>query len=178
MTIPPDAVLNISLLVIGASLSLHLLILFAIPYIAMRVVMRRVTRYVGVNCFAHVPQPTAENRDVVRPSPDLSYSIAVFDVARSPILVSAPVPPTYMSLSLYAANTDNFYVINDRELGGSELSFVLVSSASSIADQKEARVIQTPTSKGIILLRYFAANAQTLAQVNQAQEQLKITPQP
>ncbi|NJK64044.1 MAG: DUF1254 domain-containing protein [Synechococcaceae cyanobacterium SM2_3_1] len=178
MTIPSDSVLNLFLLAIGAALGLHFLILFAIPYVAMWGVMRRVTRYVGLNCFAHVPQPTAKNRDVVRPSPDLIYSIAVFDVSRSPLQISVPAPPAYMSLSLYAANTDNFYVVNDQQFDSAELSFVLAKSSSVFLDQKEVRVIQTPTSQGIILLRYFAANAEALSKINPIQEQVRITLHP
>ena len=54
-------------------------------------------------------------RAIVRPSPDLLYAGCAFDLADGPLRIQATVPrDTYWSLSMFAANTDNFFVVNDR----------------------------------------------------------------
>ena len=51
----------------------------------------------------------------MRPSPDLAYSACVYDLSAGPIRVTAAAWDDYMSVSAFAANSDNFFVSNDRE---------------------------------------------------------------
>jgi len=83
------------------------------------------TRYTSNRVF-HLPKVTAGKLRIVRPSPDLLYSLSVFDLEGGPLRITAPVPGIYVSLSMYGSNTDNFYVSNDRRLAGSDFDVVLV----------------------------------------------------
>ena len=55
--------------------------LVATPYALMRVAMKRLGEQGRTNAFLHAPPTRAERQPVVRPSPDLLYSICVFDLS-------------------------------------------------------------------------------------------------
>ena len=59
------------------------------------------------------PMTDASQRRVVMPSPDLLYATCAFDVRQRPLRIQAdPKLPGYWSIALYAANSDNFFVLN------------------------------------------------------------------
>jgi uncharacterized membrane protein len=61
----------------------------------------------------------------------------------------------YWSLSLYAANSDNFYVVDDREVrNGAEIT--LVRRVPEDADDDGATFIVSPSTRGIALIRRLA----------------------
>jgi uncharacterized membrane protein len=105
------------------------------------------------NRLLHAPRVTAQLRRVVRPSPDLLYSVCEYDVSRAPIRITAPVPHTYWSLSLFAANTDNFFVINDRQLKSRQLDLILVGPKGSPPHGGASRVVVAPTERGVVMIR-------------------------
>jgi len=70
------------------------------------------------NTILHAPRPTSRSRGVVRPSPDMLYSICVYDLsaAGGAVRVSThDMPETYWSVSLFDVDTNNFYALNDRQ---------------------------------------------------------------
>ena len=89
----------------------------------------------------YFPAPvTASSRDIVLPSPDLLYSVCVFDVSQGPVRVTAnPQLKSYWSVALYAANSDNFFVINDRKAGDKPVDLWLVSEGANRRWPKSSR---------------------------------------
>jgi uncharacterized membrane protein len=63
----------------------------------------------------------------------------------------------YWSLSLYAANSDNYFVIDDRE-AHSGVEIVLVQRQRDAPDDA-ARVVQSPSRRGVALIRRLAPTA-------------------
>ena len=63
--------------------------LLATPFALMRAAAARAGKGLPVNRFAFGPMTTAGNQTIVRPSPDLSYSLCVFDVSKGPVLVES-----------------------------------------------------------------------------------------
>lgn len=55
------------------------------------------------------PRVTPETQTIVRPSPDLAYTICLIDVSEGPVLITVPTWPEYGSLSVFDARTDNIY---------------------------------------------------------------------
>ena len=111
------------------------------------------------NTVVHAARPKAGNDQVRRSSPDLVYSACVFDLSDGPLHVTAPVPDSYMSVSFYAANTDNFYVKNDLQVDG-RFDVVLVGPGTSKPGVEGAEVVRAPSCTGGILFRYFAGDGQ------------------
>ena len=84
----------------------------------------------------HVPsRPRADaqvaaDRDAVARS---VYSSCVYDLSAGDLVISGALPPEghYWSLSLYAHNTDNYFVLNDRELAVAQFSIVVRAQGSA-----------------------------------------------
>src|SRR5260370_36720622 len=104
-----------TLLVAVAVLGARVLLL---PRLIMIRTMAGITKLASINTILHAPRPTSRSRGVVRPSPDLLYSICVYDLSSADGAVRVyayDMPETYWSVSVFDANTDNFYVLNDRQ---------------------------------------------------------------
>ena len=152
---------------LATALIVHLLVVWATP----RLIMSRVMNGPAAqamnmrNQAAFLPETDASVRRVVMPSPDLLYSVCVFDVSAGPVRVRAnPGLPSYWSIALYAANSDNFFVLNDRQAGASPVDLWLVSEGPSPrgpAVPPGARVVVSPSSQGFLLLRVLTSDYQS-----------------
>ena len=119
---------------------------------------------------------TVESRDVVKPSPDLLYSLCIYDVSEKPLRITAPVPDTYWSLSFYQTNTDNFYVINDRQAKTNPVEIVLVGPKMEVPNVTNAELVVAPTEKGIFLLRSLIMDEDKLADLIRIQKMARCMP--
>ncbi|WOE76432.1 DUF1254 domain-containing protein [Alterisphingorhabdus coralli] len=112
-----------------------------------------ITERVGEpNVMSHVPLVDASSRDVVRPSPDLLYSICPFDLHKAPLRVHAEaVPDHYWSLTVFDEETNAVYVRSDRDTGGESID-VVVGRFDQLVN-KTGEKVQVPGNKGIALVR-------------------------
>ena len=133
----------------------HVLTVFLFPRVIMALAIKRLSNRPasGINTLIHSPRVTVDSRHVVKPSPDLLYSICVYDVSAKPLRITAPVPDTYWSISFYQTNTDNFYVLNDRQAKSNPVDIVLVGPDMSLPPVENTQVVVAPTNKGVFLLR-------------------------
>jgi uncharacterized membrane protein len=132
--------------------------LWATPHVIMAKAMDKLGAG-GINVMRHQGLPTAENRWIVRPSPDLAYSICVFDLSMGPVKIDAFVPPRrYWSLSVFDANTDNIFSINDRAVSD---RYALTLSRDGAGGS-----LAVPGGKGIALIRILVTDAQDLASID------------
>jgi uncharacterized membrane protein len=114
----------------------HTASLLALPRLIMLRTMTALTRSASANTILYPPQPTARARGVVRPSPDLLYSICVYDLnaANGAVRVSThDMPNSYWSVSVFDADTNNFYALNDRQAKAGATDFLLVAQGTSAA---------------------------------------------
>lgn len=140
----------------------HFAVIFAYPYTAMNRLMEGIEKQAGrSNKAIYPPRPDASSRRVVRPSPDLLYAICVFDVSRGPVHVKAPVAGTYWSLSLFAANSDNFFVVGDAPPDGRWAHVVLAKQGTDVTNI-EHRVVTPPTTRGIVMYRLLIDSPERL----------------
>ena len=150
---------------IGATLALaaavHLLAVWAVP----RVIMGRVLSAAQPEKTAGVflpPMTDASARRIVMPSPDLLYATCAFDVSSTPLRIRAdPKAPRYWSIALYADNSDNFFVINDREAAGAPIDIVLIGPkayAQQPALPAGAKLLDAPSARGLLLMRVLVAD--------------------
>jgi uncharacterized membrane protein len=140
----------------------HFGVIMAAPYVLMGGAMKSVSREgTRINVWNHAPRVSEESRRVVRPSPDLAYSACVYDLSNGPIRVTAAAWDDYMSVSAFAANSDNFFVINDRQ-APQGVDFVLVEEGDD-PPADAAMVVESPSTKGIILQRRIAPTEERFA---------------
>ncbi len=97
---------------------------------------------------------------VVMSNADMRSSIGFYDVSEKPLKIRVVVPESgnYWSISLYAWNTDNFFVRNDRNAGAKEFDLILVKAGSKYQAQTGEEVVESATTRGVILMRYIVAN--------------------
>lgn len=91
-----------------------------------------------------------------RANPDSIISSMAYDLSDGPVRVSGVVWPRYWSLSLYQQNSDNYFVVNDRQLPNPDFDYVIVRKGAAETDLVGTQII-SPTEKGIMLIRRFAA---------------------
>lgn len=150
-------------LVITAAL-VHLAAVWAAPRLIMQFLLNgpAATALQLHNRAAFPPPVTAQSRSIVLPSPDLLYSVCAFDVSKGPVRVQAhPNLRTYWSIALYGDNSDNFFVINDRQVGSNPADLWLVSAGGNQAAHAVpagAQVVVTPSRQGFLLMRVLTGN--------------------
>jgi uncharacterized membrane protein len=142
----------------------HLLAVWAVPRIAMYVVMYGpAAREMNMlNQAAFPPQVTDSSRNVVMPSPDMLYSVCVFDVSNGPVRVTGhPKLQSYWSIALYGANSDNFFSINDRNSNDQPVDLWLVSEGGNgqgPVPPPTSTVVVAPTTQGLLLMRVLTGD--------------------
>jgi uncharacterized membrane protein len=144
------------------------------------VVHRLVERSGGYNRAIAWPRADAGARTIVRPSPDLLYTSCAFDVSEQPLRITAPVPDSYVSISGFAANTDNFFALNDADVpagaeGRRQLDVILARPGATNLPAG-ARVVTAPTDKGLILFRSLITRDADLPRLQELQAQQRCEP--
>lgn len=143
------------------------LLALAIPGLAMETLYALGTRASGYNRLTVNPVPDETFRNVVRPSPDLFYGSCLYNLADGPVVIEAPVPERYWSMQFYQMNTDNYAGItnqrDERYRVGKVVSVTLVGPDDSPGDYA-GEVIQSPTQRGMVLLRASAIGDRAVQQ--------------
>jgi uncharacterized membrane protein len=146
---------------LAAAAAIHALAVWAVP----RAIMQRVIASAAPERSAGVflpPMTDASQRRIVMPSPDLLYALCAFDVGAAPLRIRAdPRAPNYWSIALYASNSDNFFVLNDRQAAGRPVDLVLLGPRAYPAPPaipEGATRVSAPTERGLLLMRVLVGD--------------------
>jgi uncharacterized membrane protein len=145
----------------------HVIVVSQLPTFIMGRVMAAIGNGAPGNItFSDRPDETA--RRVVRPSPDLLYSVCIYDVSKNPLRITTGAPQgTYWSVSLFADNTDNFYVFNDKQAQDKSATILLIGQGQQLPPQDGSMtVISAPSSKGVVLFRTLINDDARLAEID------------
>jgi uncharacterized membrane protein len=136
----------------------HFAIVIWYPTVIMNGAIDRLSNHgAHTNSWRHAERVSETSRTIVRPSPDLQYSACAYDLGQGPVVIRVGAWPSYWSVSLYAANSDNFFVLDDREAhDGAEIFIVRPGQQ---APEHAARVVVSPTQRGVALVRRLAPTA-------------------
>ena len=151
----------------------HVATTWYVPRYIMGRTMDAVAASDGANVFVNRPVADADARGIVRPSPDLMYSLCVLDLANGPVHIQAPASRPYTSVSVFAANSDNVFVQNDRALTDHAAGFDIWVAREGQSVPDGATVARLPSAHGIALVRRVMADPDPL-QV-EALDQLRRT---
>jgi len=151
---------------------LHVAFMFVYPQVLMAAAMNRLSDHgQRENVWTHAPRMTEAARLIVRPSPDLAYSSCVYDLTNGPVRIAVQPWGDYMSLSLFAANTDNYYTLNDRRMPPSGAVVILRKAGQVLTDAQTAaafEVVESPSTRGVALIRRLAPSPEQFAQADAA----------
>lgn len=155
--------IRLTLIGVIAAIVGHGAVILDAPYVLMSAAMAKISRQgTRVNVWIHPPRTTEASRTVVRPSPDLAYSSCIYDLSRGPIRVTAAPWDDYMSVSIFAASSDNIFAINDRQAPRG-VDLTLVKDGDTVAAPSGSTLVRSPSTRGIILQRRLAPTAARFA---------------
>ncbi|MEM1104783.1 MAG: DUF1254 domain-containing protein [Pseudomonadota bacterium] len=147
----------------------HLATVHAVPGVIMsRAMAVMEARGAPLHSFALVPQTTPESQTVVRPSPDLVYSVCRFDLSKTERVLNIVVGEFdgLSSVSFFDARTNNFATRAVPE--GVRLQLRLSRAAPDAQTASEIEVVQAPSDVGLVLIRRLAPTAAQFAEVEAA----------
>lgn len=147
----------------------HAITLRAAPgFIMSRAMAAMEQRGVPLHGFVLSPRITPKTQTVVRPSPDLAYSICRFDLSAAPegIRVRAGVYGGMSSISVFDDQTVNIATIRV----GSELAEFVLTGQGQPADTAISAMpaIRSGSDRGLILIRRLAPTAAAYERVRHA----------
>jgi uncharacterized membrane protein len=149
-----------------------------LPRLIMLHTMAGIAKQAGTNTIMYAPRATWRARGIVRPSPDLLYSICVYDLsaAGGAVRVSThDMPDTYWSVSVFDADTNNFYALNDQQAKTDTADFILMPQGKS-AGASRLSVVAAPTNRGIVLFRILVSDEVHVAGIDAARHNTGCEP--
>ena len=152
--------------------------LYLLPRLIMMRTMAGMAKSAGTNTMQYGQRTTSRSRTVVRPSPDMLYSICVYDLGAADGALrihTNDMPETYWSVSLFDADTNNFYALNDRQARTGAADFLLVP-AGAIVERGGLPVVRAPTSRGIVLFRTLVNDETHVAEIDAARHHAACEP--
>jgi uncharacterized membrane protein len=145
--------------------AIHFAVVFSIPRAIMLVVMTKIDRQTNQSEILHANIPNAGDDPIVRMSPDILYSSAVYDVSKNPVAFKFEVPTdsTYWSISLYDARTsDNIFAINGDKLTNTdnqrEINLIVKNPQVNYVPKVNEIVIEVKHPKGVLIKRTIIKN--------------------
>ena len=138
-------------LVLVVALATHVGCVLAIPHGLTLIAANRILRNgAEVNRWIYPPRVTETSREIVRPSPDLAYAACVFDLRAGPVRITVTPGAGYVSLSLYAPNTDMTAIDADEPVD------LVIARHGQTIPEGPWTVIRTSDRWGIALQRRLA----------------------
>jgi uncharacterized membrane protein len=161
---------------IVVAVAVHVLSMMYLPHVIMHAALNKMG---AVNTIHHQKRVDEHARGVVRPSPDLLYSACPFDLSNGALEVKAPVPPgTYWSVSAFDNSTNNFFALNDRQIGGQPLELIILPPHKGTEPMHIAGrlVIRAPTVHGLVLFRTLVNDEKKFAKIDAMRRQATCAP--
>jgi uncharacterized membrane protein len=155
----------------------HVATIMAVPYVMMNTQMSINTKSKSVNVVSKATRASAAIRTAaVRPNADMYMSNFVYDLSKGPVLFTAQVPVDhYWSVSYFANNSDNFFVINDTQVKSNPVKILLISDGMKYSNPDNALVVTSPSIRGIGVIRQAIPGADRLKELADLQNQATIS---
>ena len=157
---------------LALAIVVHVITLAVLPNIIMNAYMANRK----ANELTHTGRSTFASRSVVRPNADMYMSNMSYDISKGPLLFTSPVPTDhYWSVSFYANNSDNFFVINDKQVKSNSAKILLVTEGMKYSNPDNAQVVTSPTARGVMLIRQAIPGEDRLDEVANLQKQSSVS---
>ena len=178
---------------IAVAIAVHAASLVMLPHFIMAQTMRKIVGGGAYNVVHHVSRADEHSRVIVRPSPDMLYSICPFDLSKGALRVQASVPQgTYWSVAVFDADTNNIFVENDRQIERAEnlfrslgkafqgkpeyegkVDFVIFRAGSASDQLRPPHWIPSPTEKGLVVFRTLINDESRFAEIDKARRKVR-----
>ena len=162
-----------ALILITLGFLIHVGFIYYFPYLKVWMIFQNAEALSSVNVPFYRDVPTANSREVVRPSPDLMYSGCGYDVTYNPLVIKTDIPNTYWSVSFFSSNSDNFVTLNNDQINEESITIYLFGPDSKPSKIKDGHVVVSPSNKGLMLIRQFIGNGSDLDVLYEVQSTLE-----
>jgi len=141
----------------------HLSTVLAMPSAATQDAYSRLAQIVPVNAVVPLAAPSAQ--DAIMPFMDPAFAVAVcrYDLSTGALKLRTPLSQAYTSVTFYTRNSVAYYAINDRAAGrrAIELDLMTTQQHALVPEEEDVTaadrlIIESPTSRGLIVLRALA----------------------
>ncbi len=147
------------------------------PKTVMTMIEARIAKLAGdVNTCRHNRNYGPRAGSVARANPDSIVTSMAYDLSGGPVYLTGAVWPRYWSLSVYQHNTDNIFVINDRQLETDEFQIVIAGQGQPVQKRPDRIVVESPSMTGIVLIRRFAPRPEDMAGARENQDAMACGP--
>ena len=158
----------------------HVAGVWFLPRFITRIAVNRVNQVAGLtgpNQMFYGQVHSAGEDGIVLDNPDSVFSFAAYDISEKPVRIRCIVPETnnYWSISFYASNTDNFYVVNDRTAKAKQFDLVLVKADGKYQKTGNEEIVIAPDKKGVMLVRMIVNDRHNQAELARLAELQKQT---
>jgi len=154
---------------------IHLGTILALPVVAARDGYARLAAITPVNAVAQLPQVAPGHELMPLLDPAFAYAACRYDLAKGPLKLTAPVSPSYTSVSFYTNKDVAYYAINDRSAGRRVIELYLMSEDQK-ADLPENEditaadrlIVEAPSQIGVIIIKALAPEPGQMPQARAA----------
>lgn len=108
---------------------------------------------------------------------DTQYSVTWYDVSEEPWVLH--IPPSngrYYTYQFIDAWTNNFHYASTKTMGSQDQAYALVAPGWKGALPDDVIRVESPTSTGFVIGRWFVASEKDVAAVNAIQRKVSMTP--
>lgn len=178
----PEAVLLPLACVLVLAGITHLVSVLAMPTLAQRGAYQRLSEIAKLNQFTLLPDASPAGMILPMTDPAFVSAVCLYDLAERPLRVRVPATADYTSVSFYTAGGVAFYALNDQAAGRViELDLLSQSQRAALPEDEEITaadrlVVESPSEKGIVLIRAYARYADMRAHVRRQLEAANCTP--
>lgn len=154
---------------------IHLASVLALPSIATQDAYARLAPLTRVN--AMTPLPASPINEPLIPFLDPAFAVAVcrYDLSGGSLKLTVPVSQAYTSVSFYTRGEVAYYAINDRSAGRRviELDLMTPEQHALLPEEEDVTaadrlIIDSPTVRGLILIKALAPEPSLMAQAQAA----------
>jgi uncharacterized membrane protein len=117
-------------------------------------------------------------RRVVMPNPDFIYVAMGYDVRKHPVRITGMMPDsTYASVAMYASNTENYFVVNDRQLPQKKFDIILTED-ENVTDAlrskyPDAEIVFAKSNLGTVMMRILITDNERIPYLKTIQQSFK-----
>jgi uncharacterized membrane protein len=138
---------------VAVAVMTHVAVILGLPLAAMRIAMGALDHDDAPAQFQAETRDPAAVRALVSPHPDLLHAICSYDVQNRAVRIGATLPPGLWSLSLYAANTDNYLIITEEQVVDGALEVIVYGTNYRGGFPPDSIALQSPSRQGVAILR-------------------------
>ena len=170
----------IALLAIVLAGIVHILIVLLIPSYATKDAWAKLEKIGDPWTFSIVASPNGKNRSLPLVDPSFGIAACRYDLAESPLKVSAAGTLPYWSVAIFDRRGRNIYSFNDRTAIERRLFLILVDPVQMAQLRKnppvegeQAVLVESNVRQGFVLIRAYQEDDSWAARVNQFLSQAK-----